>query len=85
VILRQNEVCRRAPCCELIEIHLASIKMLSQLPLRLAINDAGTSRRSIAAAAKQSASVFAKVDVDLAMKEIPAKWRTPVSSSRRPD
>ena len=43
--------------------------MLSQLPLRLAINDASTSQWSIAAAAKQSVSVFAAADVDLAMKE----------------
>jgi len=65
------------------QIHLASIEMLSHLPVRLAMIKASTSQRSIAAAAKQSASAFAAADVDLAMKEIPAKRRTPVSSSRR--
>lgn len=43
--------------------------MLSQLPIRLAKFDAGPSMRSIAAVSKQSASAFAKSDVDLAMKE----------------
>jgi hypothetical protein len=40
------------------QIHLASIEMLPTTSLRLAINDAGTSRWSIAAAAKQSASAL---------------------------
>jgi len=28
---------------------------------------------------------YAKVDADYAMKETPAKWRTPVSQARRPN
>jgi len=56
--------------------------MLPTTSLRLAINGASTSWRSVAAAAKQSASAFAEVSAEHAMKETPANRRTPVSSSK---
>ena len=51
------------------EIHLASIEMLPTTSLRLAINGASTSGRSIAAATKQSASAFAKANAGDAIEK----------------
>src|SRR5205807_506151 len=70
---RSERGCRRASCWQLIavdyEIRLASIEMLPTTSLRLAINGASTSWRSIAAAAKQSASAFAKVNAGDAIEK----------------
>ena len=64
----------------LLEIRLASIEMLPHLALRPAPIDAGLSTRRIAAATNQGASASASAEVDIAMSETPAKWRTPASS-----
>jgi len=51
------------------EIHLASIEMLSQLPLRLASIGRALRGGQIAAVAEESASEFAKADTDHAIKK----------------
>ena len=65
-------------------IYLASVKMLPTTSLRLAINDAGTSLRSSQPRQSRVYRRIGKVDVDEMRKtETPAKWRTPVSRTRR--
>jgi hypothetical protein len=65
------------------QIHLASIEMLPTTSLRLAINDAGTSWWSSQPQRSRVHRRYARVNADYAMKETPAKWRTPVSRARR--
>ena len=67
----------------LFEIHLASIEMLSQLPLRLAINGAGTSRWSNRSRSEEECIGFVKANAGHAIEKTPAEWSTPVPPSRR--
>jgi len=65
------------------QIDLASIEMLPTTSLRLATNDASTLSRSSQPRRSRVHRPYTKVNADYAMKETPAKWRTPVSRARR--
>jgi hypothetical protein len=67
---RNDEAGRRAACSGTnTENHLASIEMLSQLPLRLVSIGRALRGGQIAAVAKQSASAFAKVNAGHAIEK----------------